>query len=270
VSDTSQNFPKGSINDPHTNGPQQDGGADSGVTEPTQHDKCASKRRDAGGDYCCIVCNMIRKPFCWLVTGIRCTKSEHWIAIGTWALVLATIYIVLSAEGVSHRQLSAYLYINPGPAFHIDGQGILQVYSQLGNSGQTPATNVERFVGMEVAEITNDITKIGQSVREEGITILGPRSEVSIIKNWRGGAVSAEQFQKIRYDNKLRIYVFGTILYDDVFDGRWQINFCNAYFGSEGVNVSQPSPTNAGNTSFGYVGWQAKPCETGNEIKKRR
>jgi hypothetical protein len=64
--------------------------------------------------------------------------------------------------------------------------------------------------------------------------------------------------------------VFGKILYEDLYGTKWQTGFCNAYFGPEGVENSQPSATDPKNVSFGYLGWQSKPCEVGNEIKERK
>jgi hypothetical protein len=68
----------------------------------------------------------------------------------------------------------------------------------------------------------------------------------------------------------LRVYMFGRVIYDDVFGGKWETDFCNAYFGPEGIDFPIQPPTNPPSTSFAYLGWQAKPCEEGNEVKERR
>ena len=171
------------------------------------------------------------------------------------------------SQKTAQRQLRAYVYVNPQSAFHIDGQGALQVYSVVGNSGQTPALSVERFVGLEVLTPIQNVTN-KLMLRENGVTVLGPRSEIALVKNWSQGELPADQFLQIR-NGTLRVYVFGKILYEDVYGTKWKTGFCNSYFGSEGVENSQPTATDPKNVSFGYLGWQAKPCEVGNEITER-
>jgi hypothetical protein len=63
--------------------------------------------------------------------------------------------------------------------------------------------------------------------------------------------------------------VFGEIFYDDVFGYHWESDFCNAYYGNEGFGHLEPTDADPKHTTFGYLGWQAKPCEKGNEIKVR-
>jgi energy-converting hydrogenase Eha subunit F len=61
------------------------------------------------------------------------------LAIFTIALAIIAFLALREAQNTAQRQLRAYVYVNPQSAFHIDGQGTLQVYSVVGNSGQTPA-----------------------------------------------------------------------------------------------------------------------------------
>jgi hypothetical protein len=82
---------------------------------------------------------------------------ERWgLVFGTWLLAVATIWLAWDAKWSSKEQLRAYLYVNPGELYHIDGKGVLQVYSNIGNSGQTPAENVERFAQIEVLPPTEN------------------------------------------------------------------------------------------------------------------
>jgi hypothetical protein len=95
---------------------------------------------------------------------------------------------------------------------------------------------VQRFAGIEVLPPTDIPAQ--RTVREVGSTVIGPRSEIALIKNWAHGQVSADQAQQIRKGD-LRVYVFGKIFYDDVFGYHWESDFCNAYYGNEGgSNIS--------------------------------
>jgi hypothetical protein len=125
------------------------------------------------------------------------TRTEQRLLVAfTAALALATFGLVADSHWSSEKQLRAYVYLNPREAFHIDGQGMLQVYSIVGNSGLTPASNVQRFAGIEVLPPTDIPTQ--RTVREVGSTVIGPRSEIALIKNWAHGQVSADQAQQIR------------------------------------------------------------------------
>ena len=194
--------------------------------------------------------------------------AERWLlVVATWVLAIGTIWLVLDAKWSSQQQLRAYVYVNPREAFHIDGQGTLQVYSVIGNSGLTPATKVERFATLDVLPPTDFPAQ--RVEREAGITVLGPRSEIALVKNWARGQLTADQTQEIK-EGTLRVYVFGKVLYDDVLGGHWEFDFCNAYFGREGFDHPEPTPVDPKHTSFSYLGWQAKPCDKGNEIKQRK
>jgi hypothetical protein len=191
---------------------------------------------------------------------------EQWLTLGTWVLVGATIFLALDASWTSDRQTRAYVYVNPGDLYHIDGKGALQVYSNIGNSGQTPAINVERFAGIEVLPSNENPLATQPIAREPGVTVLGPRNQITLIKNWGAGALNSDQSEKIQSDD-FKVYVFGKVFYDDVTGGRWELDFCNAYSGREIAIHGGDDPRS---NSYGYVGWQSKPCEKGNEIKERK
>lgn len=195
---------------------------------------------------------------------LKIRTADHWLVLGTWVLAIATIALALDARWSSDRQIRAYVYVNPDVLFHADGKGTLQVYTGIGNSGQTPAINVQRYAGLEVLPPTENPLATQPLIREIGVTILGPRTEIFLIKNWAQGALKPNQSQKI-HDGTLRVYLFGKALYDDILGDEWELDFCNAYFGGE------QAPNKEGNDiSYGYTGWQSKPCEKGNETKERQ
>jgi hypothetical protein len=198
---------------------------------------------------------------------IKNLTAGQWLAIGTWILAGATIFLALDARWSTDRQIRAYVYVDPSELFHVDGKGVLQAYSIIGNSGQTPATNVERFVGIEVLPPSENPLGTQPTFREVGVTVLGPRTGITLVKNWAQGQLNSEQSQQIR-DGQLRVYLFGKVLYDDVVGGHWELDFCNAYFGKE--LAPHQEGTTPDSLSYGYTGSQAKPCEQGNEIKERQ
>jgi hypothetical protein len=255
MSDTSHPSPVQNLpHSPQGNEPHG-GGNDNGKSGAEKH--CQHCER-----YCRIACSVLNAL--WK----RRPDATQLLAIGTIALAVIAYFALRESQDTARRQLRAYMYLNTGPAFHVDGQGVLQVYSTVGNSGQTVALKVERFVGLEILP-TEDSISDQMMFREPGIGILGPRAELTIVKNWRSGALAPDQEPTIRASN-LKIYVFGKILYDDIYGIPWEMRFCNVYFGSEGFLFPQATDANPKNTSFGYVGWQARPCEGNNKIEERK
>jgi hypothetical protein len=175
--------------------------------------------------------------------------------------------LVTSGDAANQRELRAYVYAEPGRAFHVDGSGTLQVYTYIGNSGKSFGKQVKRYVGMEVAAPTEDIASIAPMDREEGVLVLNPEGKIPIVKNWRDGQLNQAQYNQIQAGT-LRIYVFGKITYEDVFDKKWQTDFCNAYYGPERQGFPGGDPSSK--TQFGYESWQARPCEKGNDVKATR
>jgi hypothetical protein len=208
--------------------------------------------------------------------GNRGSQHHHkWLIRWTAALAIFTfcLFIAATVNAVFLRKQindardaqvgdqRAYVYAEPYRAFHIDGYGgILQVYTIIGNSGRTSAKNVVRYARIDVLPPTPDPSSNGHIDREEGSAVLSPQRTIPIIKNWNR-MVNPDEAQKIK-SGSLKVYVFGKILYDDVFGNTWETDFCNAYSGDEGLNFSVGK-----GASFGYEGWQAKPCEKGNDEK---
>lgn len=138
------------------------------------------------------------------------------------------------AGDTARRQLRAYVYAAPSHVFHIDGKGTLQGYVEIGNSGQTFAREVQRWVGISVfgAEVPDRKEDLGPTRREEGVLVINPSVRHIVIRNHK--QLTDEEARKIRTnDGSMRIYVFGTIRYKDIYGEPHHTDFCHMYFGTE-------------------------------------
>lgn len=151
------------------------------------------------------------------------------------AAAIFTLKQINLARDTAFRELRAYVYAAPGPVFHIDGEAPLQGYVVIGNSGQTFAQKVIRKVGMRVlgATVPEKVEDLGRMDREEGVMVISPREKHAVIRN--RDRLTPEEVAKIwRSDQGAkRIYVFGTITYEDIYGKRHHTDFCHMYFGKE-------------------------------------
>ncbi len=85
----------------------------------------------------------------------------------------------------------------------------------------------------------------------------------ALIKNWAYAPISSSRIKK----GDLYVYVFGKVFCDDIFGYHWESDFRNAYYGGKGFDYLEPTGADPKHTSFGYLGWQAKPCEKGKRNK---
>ncbi len=168
---------------------------------------------------------------------------------------------VQAAQDISRIETRAYVYARPRRVFHVmEGESALQSYVSFGNSGQTFATDVESRVGLVVSGpvVPDRIDDLGWLEPEKGVAIITPNFEIDIIRNRE--PLKAEQIRQIRtFDGKSRIYVFGTISYNDVYGKPHTTVFCFTYFSSENTIVNG----NGNRLSF-YEGWQARYCDKHN------
>jgi hypothetical protein len=157
-----------------------------------------------------------------------------------------------------------YAYAEPIALFHVQGVGVLQAYTSIGNSGSTFAIDAQRFIRIEVSDKHESITRTIRPDRVTGTVVLNPGGKQILVTNWSGGRLTAVQFEKVR-SGTLFVYVFGKIIYKDIFGGKHGTDFCYIHYGPEGRDYPASGP-NGEKTSFGYEGWQAKYCEYGNRV----
>lgn len=148
---------------------------------------------------------------------------------------------------LTKTQLRAYVALVPPDVFNVVAQGnAVTIYAQFTNNGQTPARAVERSVGLSTQAPSEDFK---EAITEPGKLDINPGALTPVVERSLPNSLTAEEVESVK-DGNSKIYVFGTIKFQDAFGDRQEIGFCFEYFGS-GQDFPQ---------GFGYPGFMAKPC----------
>lgn len=181
------------------------------------------------------------------------------IAVAISAIAACFTYQqVAVAKDTAGKQLRAYVHAVPSTLYHTDGKsGALQAYVDIRNAGQTFAHNVERSVGIIVSEsgVPDEVSDFME--REPGKFVIGPGGTNTTIRN--GPQLTDDQAYRIKNKDNPRIYVIGTILYEDVWGASHKTDFCFMYFGYE--DAAHPTP----DLGRLYLPRQGKYCDNHNK-----
>ncbi len=143
-----------------------------------------------------------------------------------------------TANGISRstasRQLRAYVYVKPGPLGVLDFSVGKAPHTTIviRNSGQTPAYNMKMRgnIGVNAWPIAKN--KPFREGPYGADMVLNPETEDAT-----GGNVSVKdglaerEVEAIGDGLRYRLYVFGSVVYDDVFGAHHRTDYCFAYFG---------------------------------------
>lgn len=136
-------------------------------------------------------------------------------------------------KGVMHQQMRTYIAVEVGTATYQDENFKFAAKPELVNSGYTTARNLSYSAKAAIFPIENIrpqdfvIPANGEIINNN--TGIAPRQQFSIqgvVENRVPNSEVAEIMKGI----KKRLFVWGTITYDDFFGGHWVTNFCLHYF----------------------------------------
>lgn len=181
-------------------------------------------------------------------------------AIFTWDQVDATRKQIERAHEDTQIAQRAYVYAAPGPVFHVTDGSKLEGTVIIGNSGQTVAKKVQRWVGMAVhgARTPDTMEGIGRLEREDGVLTISPRVQHQVIRI--RPRILEPQISRIKSEQgEQRIYIFGIITYKDIFENPHMTSFCHIYYGS---NLA---PQRKDEIASIYLGEYAKYCDKHND-----
>ncbi|HXP31721.1 MAG TPA: hypothetical protein VN832_11560 [Stellaceae bacterium] len=186
-------------------------------------------------------------------------RAERWIALGTWALALVTIWVLLDNKRAMELGQRAYIYAQPGNVYNVSTGLGPEPRIVIGNSGRTFAKNVKIYAGVAIRSrlSPNEEAALGRGEEEEGTLVLSPRVEQAIIRRAPQMTENDARGVSSNAGTGSRIYVFGRIEYGDIFDGRHHAEFCFVYYG-EMANF----PSNGG---LGYASNQVRYCDKHND-----
>lgn len=197
-----------------------------------------------------------------------CRKHRWFTGISVIAAsvaALAAVAIAIITYNSAQKELRAYVHVVPGNVHHVGDGSTLVGYVRIENSGQTYARDVIRHVGIDVAPPAdlNDPTFFEErETLEEGKGVLSPGAPHSIYRTWTRAVTDTEKTQIVKRNGRdLRIYIFGTITYFDIFGNDRTTEFCFMYFGElfyfKEIDKPEGRP--------GYIGPQARFCEKHNK-----
>jgi hypothetical protein len=133
-------------------------------------------------------------------------------------------------QGVMHKQMRAYISVEIGVALYQDEKLKFGAHPVVSNSGFTPARNL-RYKIMAAVLDTNlsDKFKFAEPSQERTNDVtLSPRQSF-VIAAAVENRFEEKDVKEIMYGEVRRLYVWGTVTYDDIFGGSWETKFCHNY-----------------------------------------
>jgi hypothetical protein len=177
------------------------------------------------------------------------------------ATITASLALIISLTALFVNYLNtirserAYVSGAPSNIFNLSPGNGLQAYVRISNSGKTLGRATLVHAGVAIRSTLPDrLEEIGPMQAEPGTFVAWPNDPYVTYRNF--GTLPEADFQAVVNAEK-RIFVFGKVEYDDVFNNRRTTIFCHVYFGSETADF----PRNGGR---GYHASQARPCDKHN------
>lgn len=142
----------------------------------------------------------------------------------------ATRNNALLMQDVMHKQMRAYLVADIGGGTYQDSKLNFGASPVLLNTGFTPAKNVSYKIDAGVLDLNGDIkTKLDDiGAINKYDAALSPR-QTFIIHGMVKDRFSEDDVAEIMKGEKRRLFVWGTVTYDDIFGKAWETNFCHSY-----------------------------------------
>ncbi len=175
------------------------------------------------------------------------------------ASVVFTYQILQLSEDTAKRQLRAYVFAVPGNVYNVSLGSRPEPRTIIRNGGDTSARNVRRDIGIRISAPLSPEQEagLGRGTPEEGTLVLSPGGADDVVIR-QARTLEDGEAEKIRAE-KIRIYVFGRIEYQDMFgDSHWT-EFCHIYSGE----MTDWGPEHNG---MGYSKTQARYCTKHNDI----
>jgi hypothetical protein len=166
---------------------------------------------------------------------VRHSQKMEIITVGLAVIGVMQFVAFVKTDNTLQNQQRSYMFVAPAGAFNvIPDTAALQGYILLGNSGQSIAKNVRRYAAVRVFAPPGppDIEDINAMTAEEGAPTFAPPVQQAIFRELPNRAtVDTADAAAIKNGDK-RIYVYGTVFYDDIFGNEHVVEFCHMYFGA--------------------------------------
>jgi hypothetical protein len=133
-------------------------------------------------------------------------------------------------QSILHKQMRAYVSVDAGKATYQDGQLRFAAMPVITNTGYTPARKLSHHAMAAVLDtnLSEDyvFTEIG--IKNVADATLSPRQSF-IINPVVQERYPTSDVESIMSGEERRLYVWGTITYEDIFDESWETHFCFNY-----------------------------------------
>ena len=148
----------------------------------------------------------------------------------TGRIATATRDNALLMQNILHKQMRAYIAVDIGKALYQDERFRFEGDPVLVNTGFTPARNVSFKIVADIlaAELADDFKFETYGEKQSHDATMSPRQTFVIYGSVKN-RVDDSEVDAIMEGIKKRLYVWGTVSYDDVFGNSWETNFCHYY-----------------------------------------
>ncbi len=148
----------------------------------------------------------------------------------TGAIAVATRNNAALMQSIMHKQMRAYIAVDIGRAIYQDERLKFEADPILVNTGFTPAKNVSFKIVADIlsADLPDKFKFETYGDKKTHDATLSPRQTFvihGVVKN----RVSDAEVEGILKGIEKRLYVWGTVTYEDVFGGSWETNFCHNF-----------------------------------------
>lgn len=130
--------------------------------------------------------------------------------------------------GIMHTQIRAYIAVDVGDATYQDANLNFAFSPVMTNTGFTPARNVSYKAMADILDLTPDGTHVFEDPKggQASDAVLSPRQKFVITAVVDRRLSDTDVAAVMRGETK-RLFVWGTVTYDDIFGNKWETNFCH-------------------------------------------
>jgi len=183
--------------------------------------------------------------------GYRLKITDTLLVAFTALLFAATVFLyratrdlVQGAEITAERQLRAYVSAAPNIIFPFDAKTTVEMGFRVENHGQTPARNVRCCAVVDVLPYPlppNYIFHEPTIQTRSGGLACGEHVDIRMAaKRYFGN----DEIKKVLVNDGCRIYLYGTLKYEDAFDRTRTTQFCRSVVGcGDLAAMTVPDPT---------------------------
>jgi hypothetical protein len=131
---------------------------------------------------------------------------------------------------ILHKQMRAYVSVESGAGVYQDDKNNFGSYPKIVNTGLSPARNVSHRVRAAIldANTPRDFAfPEPTALFSNDVTLASHQSftMTAVV----GDRYNEDEVIEIMKADKRRVFVWGSVMYDDVFGGHWETRFCHSY-----------------------------------------